>query len=68
MKIIYLRFHRILAVVTLSGHQLVYAHEINSPRFDCGSIAGFLDAILHFYLKDKKMAPEYKKVIKKYIS
>lgn len=43
-----------------------YYKVIDEQRFDCGNVLGFLEANIAFALKDKKIAADFKEILKKY--
>ncbi len=43
-----------------------YYKVIDEQRFDCGNVMGYLEANIAFALKDKKIAADFKEILKKY--
>ena len=44
-----------------------YYQQINAPRFDCGSILGYIEANIAFAVNDNAISHEVKKIITKYL-
>ena len=44
-----------------------YYQQINAPRFDCGSILGYIEANIAFAVNDDAISHEVKKIITKYL-
>lgn len=44
--------------------RVIYAHEFEGKRFDCGSKLGFLKATIHFALQHKELKHDFAKYLK----
>lgn len=44
-----------------------YYQQVANPRFDCGSILGYIEANIAFAVNDKSICGEVKKIITKYL-
>ena len=55
------------AIEALAKEQKVYAHIFNGDRFDTGQVPGYIDATLHFALKDPELKSHTIKLMEKYL-
>jgi UTP-glucose-1-phosphate uridylyltransferase len=44
-----------------------YYQQVATPRFDCGSVLGYIEANIAFAVNDKSICGEVKKIITKYL-
>lgn len=54
------------AIATLMEHDIVEAYAMHGETFDCGSKAGYLEAILHYALKHPELADAARSLLDRY--
>lgn len=52
------------AIADLLGKQAVYAWEFQGKRFDCGHRMGYLEAIVHYALKNEAVGADFRRLLK----
>ncbi len=55
------------AMKILLRKQAFYGLKFSGERFDCGSILGYLDANIHYAMKNARITEDVKKIISKYV-
>ena len=56
------------AMRRMCKNQPFFIKKVNEPRFDCGSVLGYLEANIAFALANPEISDQVKKILKSYSS